>query len=242
MNTNWLSVVALISLAGCSVGEVNNQSRADSGSGGNVDGATPSSPVFRPTIQEDLSAAGCLGASCHGGGQVPMQLAPSPASDAEWEANYQETRSRTSTLIPKATGAGGHSASMTEGDSTLVRWQAWISAGAPYEAVAQVPDAGTPIDAGPQADAAAGAVTWDSSIRQLLVSDGCTTCHGLQGAYSLETYSAALGFGTDQTVPNVIPGDANSLLITYYDNQHHTTSTANAELVRRWIVENDADE
>lgn len=168
---------------------------------------------------------------------MPMQLTSSPTGESQWELNYQEASARTATLIAKATGGGGHPAPVAEGDPMLERWQAWISAGAPYEAPAP-PDAGV----GPGADAASGDLSWSSGIRQVLLSDGCVACHGLQGGYSLETYSGTLGFGSDQAVPNVIPGDANSLLITYYEDEHYTTSTANAALVRQWIVDELANE
>ena len=171
-----------------------------------------------------------------------MQLTMPPSSESQWQANYDEVKSRTSTLSSKSSGGGGHTASLAPGDAMLVRWQAWIDAGAPYEETASSPDAGTLVDAGPLPDAPPGSLTWNARIAQMLVNDGCTVCHGLQGAYSLETYSGALGFGTDQTIPNVIPGDASSLLITYYDNQHHTTSESNATAIREWIVDQDAQE
>ena len=171
-----------------------------------------------------------------------MQLATTPGTDQEWLANFQEVQSRTSVLIAKSTGSGGHTASMTTGDPVIDRWEEWVRAGAPYEETSAAPDAGVPADAGPFSDASSGTITWNSSIRQILIDDGCTGCHGLQGAYSLETYNGALGFGTDQSEPNVVPGNASSLLITYYDDSEHHASLANAELVRRWIVDNDAAE
>lgn len=241
MEKNYLlSAVSIVACAGCDIGSV-NEGGDTSDAGPVVDGGAPSTPVFRPTIQSDLSNAGCLTAFCHGGGTMPMQLVTPPSDESEWLANYQQVSTRIDTLIAKSTGGGGHTASLSEGDPIPLRWQAWIDGGAPYEATA-APDAGSPVDAGSLADAPAGGLTWNSSIRQMLIGDGCTGCHGLQGAYSLETYSGALGFGADQITPNVIPGDATSLLIVYYDDEHYTTSTENAALVRQWIVEADAEE
>jgi len=171
-----------------------------------------------------------------------MQLIRFPSSEADWQTNYEQVNARTSILVEKSKGSAGHLSSLVEGGPTLVRWREWIDSGAPFGEQEAMPDAGTLTDASPQSDAASGTVTWTSTIREVLVDDGCTSCHGLQGAYSLETYSAALGFGTDQNTPNVIPGDSASLLVTYYDNLHNTTSTANAELIRRWIVQYDARE
>ncbi|MBL4634650.1 MAG: hypothetical protein JKY56_12300 [Kofleriaceae bacterium] len=239
MNCPWLPVTVFVSFAACGVGTFEFKS-TDGGIG--PDGSSQRMTVFRPTIHEDIKAAGCLSESCHGGGPIPMQLIRFPSSEVDWQTNYEQVNARTSILVEKSKGSAGHLSSLVEGGPTLVRWREWIDSGAPFGESEAMPDAGTLADAGPQFDATPGAVSWSSTIREVLVDDGCTSCHGLQGAYSLESYSAALGFGTDQSIPNVIPGDSASLLVTYYDNLHHTTSTANAELIRRWIVQYDARE
>lgn len=239
MNCPWLPLVVFVSFAACEVGSFEFKS-GDGGAG--PDGSLQRTTVFRPTIHEDLESAGCLSGSCHGGGAVPMQLIRFPSSEVEWQTNYEQVSARTSILVEKSQGSAGHLSSLVEGGPTLVRWREWIDSGAPFGEEEAVPDAGILADAGPQPDAASGSVSWGSTIRPMLVDDGCTFCHGLQGGYSLESYSAALGFGSDQSIPNVIPGDSASLLLTYYDNQHNTSSTANAELIRRWIVQYDASE
>jgi hypothetical protein len=84
-----------------------------------------------------------------------------------------------------------------------------------------------------------GALTWSGDIGPIMITEGCTGCHGQSGAYSLETYQGALGFGSGGAA-NVIPGDDSSKLLVYCENGHKGFSTANAELVRAWIMDNDA--
>lgn len=205
------------------------------------DGASGVSEVFRPTIQADLDGAGCMsGSGCHAGTIAPMPLTPAPQSDDEWLANYEAVRSRAGTrtsslLMDKATGAGGHVA-LAESDPMLQRWWAWIDRGAPFaedgpepDGGAAATDAGLPVDAGP-------GLTWGGDIDPLLARVGCRDCHGNSGAYSLDSYTAAFGFGTDQ-VPNIIPGNAQSLLIQYCEQGHEGIVSTDALVVIEWVVD-----
>lgn len=214
--------------------------------GGNSAVAADSSPgaaaVFRPGIQQDLDAAGCSAVACHGGTSVPMPLVANPISDDDWRDNYNQVKARAGTvsaslLMEKATGAGSHVPSLSADDPMMSRWREWIELGAPYQnATGGDGDAGAESpDAGPAGDAGQ-ALTWEDDIRPLLNGQGCLDCHGSSGAYSLESYSAALGFGSDST-PNVIPGDPLSLLIIYCE-QGHEGMTAEATLdVIGWVVD-----
>jgi hypothetical protein len=201
--------------------------------------------VFRPDVQDDLEAAGCTQASaCHGGTTAPMPLAASPTTDTQWSDNYDQVAARadsafSSLLVTKATGGGGHVASLTLDDPIIQRWQEWISAGTPYDLTAGGPGA----DAGPagETDGGDAALTWENDIQPLLTARGCITCHGNQGAYSLESHSAALGFGSDGT-PNVIAGNASSLLVAYCEQGHHEISYSDALIVLRWVIDWNARE
>lgn len=222
--------------------------RTDPGGGGDDDGpdggAVPAAVAFRPTIQQDLVAAGCAaGSACHGGTIAPMQVIAAPASDADWMANYDEVSARAGTsamslLIDKSLGAGGHIATMTADNPMITRWREWIQRGAPYEAAAGGADAG----AGTGADAgAAQGLSWARDIGPLVAARGCTDCHGISGAYSLESYAGAMGFGTDG-VPNVVPGDASSTLLTYIEGDHFNMPYTDALLVVEWVVDWNARE
>jgi len=174
-----------------------------------------------------------------------MQLEPYPRTEEQWLANYEQVRTRgSSSLIPKATDQS-HQGAMHESDPVIHRWQMWIEGGMEYRAQEILPDGGI----GPDGDLGDGdaappdnAPTWDNLIGGIMITEGCTGCHGQSGAYSLQSYQAALGFGSGGAA-NVIPGDASSLLITYCENGHRGgMAEANSDLVRQWIVENDASE
>lgn len=204
--------------------------------------------VFRPTIQGDLDDLGCTAqASCHGGtSTTPMHLTPSPSADADWTENFAEVSARAGTstsslLLEKAMGAGGHVAPIQEGDVVELRWRAWIAAGTPFEPStgggpdADIPPIGTP-DAGPSSYP-----TWDGEVFALIQASGCLSCHGSSGSYSLQTYDAAFGNGSDQ-IPNVIPGNPLSLLVQYAEQGHRGITAASAEVIHRWVVDGQARE
>ena len=96
--------------------------------------------------------------------------------------------------------------------------------------------AGPTYDARPP-DAMVMRVTWNANIRSVVA--GSTPgggCHGgasPAGNYSLTSYAGALGNGADST-PNVIPGNAGSLLIT-----HGHAGGIRPDLIA-WIVNNNA--
>jgi hypothetical protein len=178
-----------------------------------------------------------------------MPLVPNPSTEDEWEANYNQVSARagsssSSLLIDKAVGAGAHVESITLADPMMDRWEDWVAAGAPYEASGPAADAGpiTPTaDAGLSGIDASPSITYDDHVRPLLDARGCLDCHGGSGAYSLESYSATLGFGTDG-VPNVVPGDPTSLLIVYCDQGHYDMPAADTLTVISWIVDWNATE
>jgi len=218
--------------------------------GGDPDGAAPDDvTAFRPGIQGDLDSLGCIVAACHGGGDaVPMLLVANPLANVEWEQNYNQVMARagttaTSLLIDKATGAGGHTASVDVAHPMVERWRHWIEMGTPYQATAGTSDAGPAgPDGGSQGPAdAADALSWDDDIGPLMVTAGCAACHGNDGAYSVETYSAAFGFGSDDT-PNVVPGDPLSALAVYCEQGHFDMPYADTLTVISWIVDFDARE
>jgi hypothetical protein len=246
MRTAWISV-ALGACVACTGQLVPLSGGVDAGAGGGGDGET--AIAFRPSVHQDLKAAGCLLGVCHGSTAVPMTLVADPASDDQWIANYEEVRSRAGTpssspLIDKALGAGGHVASIAAGDEMLDAWAAWVAAGAPYQAPAPGGgDAGTPGGGGDAGTPGGGGgdvegLSWRHDIVPLLVRNDCRSCHGgqnVQGAYSLDTYEAALGFGTDN-VPNIIPGDPDSLLAQYCAEGHNGISAPDALIVITWIA------
>ena len=235
------SVLCAITI-GCS-GELTTPGQGADG----VDGAAASSAVFRPGIQQDLDAAGCTSASCHGGTIAPMPLVASPDDEDDWLGNYNQVKARAGTtssslLIDKATGAGAHVAALTAADPMMDRWLEWVATGSPYQGASGAPDAGpsSGSDASPGPDASPS-LTWEDDIRPMLDARNCLDCHGTSGAYSLQTYSAALGFGTDNT-PNVIPGDPSSVLILYCDQGHYDMPAADTLTVISWIVDWNARE
>jgi len=232
----------LVALVGCS-GELIPAATEETDSPSGPDAGAQMSMAFRPGIQEDMDTFGCTNASCHGGTVAPMPLTPAPSSDSDWMANYEQVSARvggatSSLLIDKATGAGGHIATLTDGDAIVTRWRSWIASGAPYEPSSGGPDTGP--DAGPSSAPDAGntdeALTWTDDIEPLLRANDCMDCHGTAGAYSLESYSAALGFGTDG-IANVIPGDPTSLLIIYCEQGHFDIPYDDTLQVISWIVD-----
>ncbi len=245
----WLFALVLTTL-GCSgeLSPINNDNSNGSGPDG---GGANAGMFFRPSIQQDLEGAGCTSSGCHGGTAAPMPLIPSPTSEDDWRSNYDQVKARaggstSSLLVDKATGAGGHVASMSGSDAVITRWREWIASGAPYEYTASSVDAGSggggaDAQTGGPADAGAATLTWVKDINPLLQTNGCRDCHGTLGAYSVESYTAVLGFGTDQ-IPNVIAGDATSLLITYCTDGHGGIRFADALKVVEWIVDNNAAE
>lgn len=242
------TTIALAAAVACS-GELTPIDSSEPGGGGADAGAGGAAAMYRPDIQRDLEAMGCTSEACHGGGSVPMPVTAAPATDDAWMANYNQVKARAGTataslLIDKATGAGGHIAAVQPGDPMLDRWTEWIELGTPYErSTGGAPDAGTgAADAGPGATGdAAPTLTWEADIGPLMRARGCTDCHGTSGAYSLENYSAALGFGTDE-LPNVIPGDPLSLLVVYCEQGHHGMPYDDALKVLSWVVDFEAAE
>jgi len=73
----------------------------------------------------------------------------------------------------------------------------------------------------------------------------CNGCHGdanAPGNYHTDTYAGLLGNGSDNT-PNVIPGNANSLLVQYMLNNHKNVNTVFPgfpTVVRDWVVVDNA--
>jgi hypothetical protein len=204
--------------------------------------------TFRPRVQDDLDSAGCTAGSCHASDAVPMRLVADPITEDDWRNNYNQVRARAGTvtsslLLDKAQGAGGHLAGLAADDPIVIRWQTWIAAGAPFESTVADPDggAGASADAGLAADAGTAAgLTWRADVDPIMRAR-CTRCHGTEGAYSLESYSAAFGFGRDAT-PNIVPGDPTSLLAQYAEQGHEGIPAAEALIVVEWIVDWNAAE
>ena len=76
--------------------------------------------------------------------------------------------------------------------------------------------------------------TW-GEIGALLAAEGCISCHGDAGGYSVESYAATLGPGTDAT-PNVIAGDASSALLVYAVDGHGGLDADGVALVEAWVL------
>lgn len=232
-----------ISLVAACSGELvtTAQPGADGGGGG---GPQDETMTYRPAVQSEFERAGCMAAACHGNDAVPMPLVSQPSSEDDWRANYNQVRARAGTatsslLLAKATGAGGHVAGLSPDDPVHQRLQQWIAAGAPYDADAggANADAGTATDAGldtTDGSTAAG-LTWERDIDPIMRAR-CTRCHGTSGAYSVESYDGARGFGRDG-VPNILPGDPTSLLAQYVEQGHEGINVADALTVVTWIVD-----
>lgn len=87
-------------------------------------------------------------------------------------------------------------------------------------------------------------LTYTTDIKPFLDANCASSCHSAAthlGSYDLSTYAGVLGNGSDATA-NVIPGDANSLLITKLAEGHMSVSQANQDLIYEWIVTYMADE
>lgn len=260
-----LAAAAALFGAGCygDIGPYEDIQGLGAGGGQGGGGGSPAAaPVYyRTQIQSDLEAANCLG--CHGGA-APMKVTMGPTTDAQWQANYTEAKKRADTLVAKAGGAGGHTR-LTLAAEVSARWSAWSTQGALYQA--PKPDAGSGggagggggggsgggsgggggTDAGAPSDGGAGPmdagtpVTWDADIRPLMVSEGCTSCHGTSANYDLRTFAGAMGNGKDSQ-PNVVPGDPVSTLVIYCRAGHQGIDAASALKVMRWVVDWEAQE
>jgi Planctomycete cytochrome C len=247
----WISLATALTLATGCLEELPNgltlTPSSDSGPDEGPIGSTTQAFGYRPHIQDDLDGLGCGIANCHGGGSLPMALFENPSSEAEWEANYQEVRARandlSSPMLAKATGDGGHIAPLEHDDPVLLRWRAWIEAGAPYEADGGPgPVTGVGGGSGQGGSAPGEGLTFGDDIAPLLAANDCLNCHGptnVQGGYSLASYDAVLGFGSD-SVPNVIPGDANSVLVLRTEEGHGDISYQDALTILSWVVDWDA--
>lgn len=226
-----LACLSLGASAGCdgvasSVDERSSSARADGGA------PSAGGPYFRPDIQQQLESSNCLG--CHASGSTPMKAKKGPTTEAEWQQNFAEVRARAGQLAAKATGAEGHSALLKAEDAAAASWKTWAANGAPFAAgnaggnpslgsgVPSTVDAGTPL-------------TWAADIGPLLAAK-CTSCHGNSGSYSLTTLANAKGPGTD-AVPNIVPGDASSLLVIYCRDGHQGVGAVDGLKVMRWVVD-----
>jgi len=82
-------------------------------------------------------------------------------------------------------------------------------------------------------------VTYTTDMKPL-IDASCTGCHGgssPSGNYNLTTYAGILGNGTD-AIPNAIPGDINSLIITKIQNGHFAWNgdQPKIDLLIQWVV------
>lgn len=249
---SMIAVFAVLALAGC-VQEPPDAllpATTVAGAGTTDEGPAAAAVAFRPAIQADLDTLGCSGAACHGGGALPMPLTGHPEADAQWEANYQQVRARAgssssqSPLLAKAAGDGGHIAALEPDHPAVLRWKAWITSGTPYDldGGSAGGGGGDPGEGGSGGGSAGP--TWDDDIGPLLAARGCLDCHGTsnaQGAYSVATYAAAKGFGSDD-VANIVPGDAGSLLVEYAEDGHGALAAPDALTILGWVVDHDAVE
>jgi predicted CxxxxCH...CXXCH cytochrome family protein len=85
-------------------------------------------------------------------------------------------------------------------------------------------------------------LVYEDDIRPLLLRD-CVPCHGSTnpaGGYDLSSYIGLLGGGSD-ALPNALPGDPKSLLVTVIQpggrEYARVGSEENAEKLRKWVVE-----
>ena len=237
------ALLCLLSLAGCGGDYVGGG--ADGG--GVSDSTMPTGVAYRPQIQSDLDRLVCTSAPCHGSALVPMQVRARPTAEADWEGNYDEVKARAgivgdSMLIKKAKGFGGHRVDLRDGDPEITRWEQWVAAGTPYQQAAPPPDAMMMPDA-PDAmigatdaapDGMVATYTWNADVGPLM-NTNCTSCHGTMGSYSLESYGAAFGNGTDGT-PNVIAGDTNCELVQYVHIAHPGVNADVTAKVHAWVA------
>lgn len=191
--------------------------------------------LFRPHIQSDIESTGCP--LCHSDGTFPFQIIESPTTEDEWRTNYEETAARigdgsSAPLVDRPLGSNGHPVVLRAESDVPERWREWIHSGAPYQPGAspgRVTRDGGPGETGDDP------ITW-AAVREILSSNDCMRCHGDAGEYSLETLEATMGPGSDD-VPNVIAGDAESLLVQYCRNGHQGIGYRDALTVLAWIVE-----
>jgi hypothetical protein len=88
-------------------------------------------------------------------------------------------------------------------------------------------------------------VTYTTDMKPLFDAS-CTGCHGGSspaGSYDMTTYAGILANGTD-AVPNAIPGDAGSLLITKIQAGHFAWSgdQTKIDLLIQWVVQDSCRE
>ncbi len=171
-----------------------------------------------------------------------MHVTASPGDDAAWQANYEQVIAFAGTadhspLIDMATGLGGHVSSLPGSDAAVQRWVAWIADGAPYApAPAGDTDAGT---TGGSDGGAGAAPRFAADVHPVLEKYACGDCHGTAGNYSVARYQDTFGSGTDST-PNVIAGDASSLLVTIVAAGHDGVSNQDVRIIERWVVDGQA--
>ena len=247
-------LATLVAVASCSddpsaINLGTGSSSSSSGTSSGTGGTTSEAAYFRPHIQADLDVLKCSDASCHGGSGVPMKVVAHPSSDKSWLDNYSQVKARagstsSSLLIDKATGDQEHVGSLGSDDAVIKRWRGWIAAGTPYQLGTGAAGAGAGTPTGGAGGKPPGSLSWTTDIYPMLISNACLDCHGttgIKGNYSLATYQAALGSGSD-SVPNVIAGDANSKLVQYAAAAHTNISAADAQLIYSWVVDWSAQE
>lgn len=236
----WITVLSVS--IGCNAGSIHRDGPSyeaplpvtrDSGAA-ESDDLAGAQPVFRPHIQRDIENTGCSG--CHGRGTYPFIVMDSPISDTEWRANYEEVirhlgDGTSAPIVELPLGAEGHPVILRPDSDVPARWREWIRNGAPYQqgdvGVRVTPDGGSGETEDP--------ITW-AAVQGVFASNDCMRCHGTEGGYSLESMEAATGPGSDD-VPNVIPGDASSLLVSYCRDGHQGIGYRDALTVLAWVVE-----
>ncbi len=246
--TLLLLVATLVTLASCS-SEPTAITLGTGSSGSSASSSSSSSSSsgkvgYRPHVQADLDVLKCSDASCHGSGSVTMTVLAHPSTDKSWLDNYAQVIARAgspdaSPLIDKANGAAGHVATLSKDDAVIKRWRGWIAAGAPYQLGTGAGGAGASTGTGGAGGKPAGSLSWTADIYPLLIGNACMDCHGtsnIKGSYSLATYQAALGAGSD-SVPNVIAGDPSSKLVQYALAAHTNIGAADAQLIYSWVVD-----
>ena len=85
-------------------------------------------------------------------------------------------------------------------------------------------------------------ITYNTHIKPIAFFNGLCglSCHyagesPLKGNYQMDAYAAVFGTGTDG-VPNVIPCNVNSRLITMAASGHQNLSPTDVQLIEDWIV------
>jgi hypothetical protein len=123
-----------------------------SGGGGN-DGMSGTAVKFSgaaPSIEADITAAGCAVSECHVittagmmSAGTPLNLIATPTAQSDIDANYASFKALTTTSDPTMSlvlvyatggpGGTGHSGGqvITTGDEVYNRWVAWIGGGEP---------------------------------------------------------------------------------------------------------------